>query len=138
MENMENIEIFNDIPGYEGLYQVSNLGRVKSLIKYKGTIERILRPGICTSGYYMVILSKNKKLKTISVHKLVSIVFLGHEPDGHRIVIDHINGDRLDNRVENLQFITQRQNTVKSLLLNENLSSKYTGVTWHKINKNGK
>ncbi len=120
-------EIFKDIPGYESLYQVSNLGNVKSLKYYK---ERILKPSDNGYGYYTIKLYKEGKQKTIRIHILVAMAFLNHVPDGYKIVVDHINNDKLDNRVENLQLITQRENNSKD---KKGYSSKYTGVTWHKV-----
>jgi uncharacterized protein YebE (UPF0316 family) len=64
------------------------------------------------------------------------MAFLGHKPDGtHKLVVDHINNNTLDNRIENLQLITQRENASKYFLTKKK-SSQYTGVFWHKqINK---
>ena len=127
-------EIFKEIPGYEGLYQVSNLGNVKSLERkvrccggHSRTVkERILKPGI-SNGYYVVNLCLNGKQKHY-VHKLVSITFLEHVPNGYKIVVDHINNIKTDNRVNNLQLISQRNNTSKDKF-RLNTSSKYVGVT---------
>ena len=129
-------EIFKDIPNYEGVYQVSNLGRVKSLnrviLRRDGknytAKEKILKSGVGGNGYLIVNLSCEGKFKTKSVHQLVAIVFLNHTPCGHKIVVDHINCDEQDNRLENLQLISQRENTSKD----KKGSSKYTGVNWHK------
>jgi hypothetical protein len=131
-------EIFKDIPGYEGLYQVSNLGRVKSLPRkvcnHKGchiSKEKFLKPGK-SKCYYSVVLS-NPKLNIIQskkVHQLVAMAFLGHQPDGTmNKVIDHINNDQSDNRLENLQITTNRENCSKDV---KNKTSKYTGVSWCK------
>jgi hypothetical protein len=125
---MNNIEFFKDVPNYEGLYQVSNIGNVKSL-KYGK--ERILKPGIISSGYYTVALSKEGKPKTIGVHVLVAMAFLGHNPYGHKIEVDHKNDIKTDNRFENLQILSgdrHRRKPKKSM----NTSSKYTGVGWDK------
>ena len=127
------IEEFRDIKGYEGIYQVSNLGRVKTLsrdIKCRGgfrTIkEKILKTTTGKKGYLQISLSKIEcKRKTISIHQLVAIAFLNHVPDGHRVVVDHINNARTDNRVKNLQLITNRENISKEI----RGSSKYTGVS---------
>lgn len=128
---MENIvEEFRDIPGYEGLYQASSLGNIKSLGNNNFRKEKILKPGLKKSGYYDVRLSKNGKAKSMRVHKLVAMAFLAHKPDGTmNIVVDHINNVKTDNRVENLQLITIRENSSKD---KKGYSSKYVGVCWYK------
>jgi hypothetical protein len=127
------MEEFRDIPGYEGLYQVSNLGRVKSLGNNQKRKEKILNPRVSTWGYNQVLLSKNKIIKNNLVHKLVAMAFLNHIPCGHKIVVDHINDNKLDNRLENLQLISQRENVFKT---QGKYSSKYKGVCLHKkLNK---
>ncbi len=124
-----NLEFWKDILGYDGHYQVSNLGRVKS-IKFNN--EKILKGGINSGGYLVVSLILNKKQFSASIHQLVAMAFLGHVPDGtQKIVVDHINNIKTDNRAENLQLITSRENTEKYHLTRKT-SSKYTGVTWHK------
>jgi hypothetical protein len=133
-------EIWKDVIDYEGHYKVSNLGRVKSLSREvfkKGKYpfickERILKLGMDKKGYYQVNLCKNGKVKTYKPHKLVAINFLSHKPCGMKIVVDHINNDRLDNRVQNLQLITNRENSSKDRI---NGTSKYVGVCWCKIKK---
>ena len=123
------MEIWKTIPNYED-YQVSNLGNVKSLKWYKGTSERIIVSSKSSNGYLLVKLCENKKCKTFSVHQLVAVAFLGHTPDGtNKIVIDHINGNKMDNRVENLQLITNRENGTKD---RKGYSSKHAGVGWDK------
>jgi len=119
-------EIWKDIKGYEGHYQVSNLGSIKSL---KFGKERILKPSKDRDGYLLVVLSKDSKPKTFTVHQLIAIAFLDHTPNGHKIVIDHIDNDKLNNYVGNLQLVTQRKNTTKDRLRG---SSKYIGVCWYK------
>jgi hypothetical protein len=119
-------EIWKDVIGYEGLYEVSNLGRVKSL---KCNKEKILKPAISGRGYSQVNLTKNNKSITRSVHKLVAMAFLNHRPCGMTLVVDHINNNQLDNRVDNLQIITQKENSLKS---HRKYSSKYVGVSWDK------
>ena len=122
-------EIFKDIPGYEGLYQVSNLGRVKSL---KCGKEKLLKNSINFQGYYRVGLSKDRKLFTKKIHQLVAIAFLNHIPCKYKIIVDHINNNPLDNRLENLQLITVRENTSKD---RKDGSSKYIGVSFQKERK---
>jgi len=122
-------EIWKSIEGHES-YEVSNLGRVKSL---KCNKERILRPSVDNgSGYLKVNLYKNTKMKTKKVHQLVAIAFLNHKPNGHKLVVDHVNTAKTDNRLVNLQIITHRENISKDT---KGLN-KYTGVSWSKLNKN--
>ena len=122
---MEN-EIWKDVIGYEGLYQISNSGRVKSLGNNKFKKEKILKDCNDYRGYYKVSLSKNGNVKLRKIHQLVAIAFLNHKPDGtSKIVVDHINDIKTDNRVENLQIITQRENAFKT---QGNYTSNYKGV----------
>lgn len=116
-------EIWKDVIGYEGIYQVSNLGRVKSL-KYNK--ERIFKPALSGRGYSQVNLTKNNKSITRAVHKLVAMAFLNHIPCGMKLVVDHINNNQLDNRVENLHIVTQRENSHKT---QSKYSSTYKGVS---------
>lgn len=133
-------EQFRDIPGYEGLYQVSNLGNVKSLPrmvlrngKYPFVCkEKILKFHKNPSGYYCLTLNKDAKKKYFTVHQLVCVAFLNHIPCGHELVIDHINDNRLDNRIDNLHLVTQRYNAYKT---QGRYSSKHKGVSWHKKKK---
>ena len=126
-------EIYKDIPNYEGIYQVSNLGNVKSiernrkgandvLIKVK---ERILKARKYKSGYMMLGLSKNSKTKTRLVHQLVAEAFLNHVPNKHISVVNHIDFNRINNNVNNLEIVTMRENSNKKHIETE---SKYVGV----------
>jgi len=126
-------ELWKDIPDHEGLYQASNMGRIRSVDKtvfngkgYWVRKGKILSQSNC-KGYKNLSLCKNGKSKTHFVHKLVAMTFLNHKPDGMNIVIDHINEDKIDNRIENLQIITHRENILKSID-KTNTSSKYVGV----------
>ena len=106
-------EIWKDIHGYEGLYQVSNLGQVKSL---KFGKERILKFNLSSNNYYSVELYLNGKNKRILVHQLVAMVFLDHVIDGHKIEVDHIDGNRYNNTSINLQLLTTKEHTNKDWL----------------------
>lgn len=132
-----NLEIWKDIPNYEGLYQVSDLGRVKSLSRTitKGNItyvtkDKILKQSVDSVGYPCVNLSDYKKQKTFRVHQLVAIAFFNHLPNKYDgLIVDHIDNNKLNNMTTNLQLITNRKNSSKD---KKNKTSKYTGVSWHK------
>jgi hypothetical protein len=130
-------EIWKEILGYEGLYQVSNCGNVKSLSRTitKGNItyatkDKLLKQSIDTVGYPYVNLSDYKKQKTFRVHQLVAIAFLNHTPNKYDgLLVDHIDGNKLNNNLSNLQLVTNRKNSSKD---RKNKTSKFTGVSWHK------
>lgn len=135
-------EIFKAIPGFEGVYEVSDLGRVKSLsreIKYKNRTaiskERIFKPGVDVHGYLTVSLRKDSKTEHKRVHQLVAMAFLNHTPCRYKLVVDHIDNNPSNNRLENLQLITNRENTSKD---RKNKTSNFTGVCWDKRNNKWK
>jgi len=106
-------EIWKDIPGYQNKYQASNEGRVRSLL-YKnrfGTYKRkkqfIMKPHIHPRGYLKIDLEQ----RTFFVHRLVGMAFLGKSS----LVINHKNGKQTDNRIENLEWVTQKQNAQHAL-----------------------
>ena len=129
------MEIYKDIEGYEGLYQISNLGRVKRLERFslnnKKLKEKYLKNTL-DNRYYRVGLSKESKSKIFNVHQLVAVAFLNHVIDGHNIVVDHIDNNPLNNSFENLQLVTSRYNSSKD---KKGYSSRYTGVSWAKNSK---
>lgn len=102
------MEIWKDIPGYEGRYQVSNLGRVKSLNYNKTGIEQIMVVENIR-GYLSLNLSRNGKVKHFRVHRLVWEAFNGPIPEDMQV--NHINEDKSDNRLENLNLMTPKENT---------------------------
>lgn len=129
MENQK--EIWKPIPGYEGNYEFSNLHNVKSLSRFikRGnggfwSKERILKQTF-DNGYLRVGLWVNGKIKCLGIHQLVAMEHLGHIPKGKFIVVDHKNEIKNDNRLENLQIITGRENINRSI---KNSTSKYSGV----------
>ena len=134
------MEIWKDIPNYEGLYQVSNLGNVKTLEKIVLrndkypflSKEKVLKQNKSRYGYNLTTLRKNKKSKTFSTHKLVCMAFLNHNSSSRFVVINHINRIRTDNRLENLEIITQRENCN---FKNKKTTSKYIGVYLRNDNK---
>lgn len=104
---------WKDIPGYEGFYQANCSGGIRSLnyLAHSGVIKE-LKTCLRKSGYLVVCLGKNGKNKLYKVHQLIAMTFLQHVPDGMNSVIDHINGDKLDNRIENLRIVSQKENTI--------------------------
>ena len=122
------MEIWKPIKDYEGLYEVSSLGRVKSLRRNK-----VMNVFFDSRKYIIVSLRKDSIRKTFRVHSLVAESFLNHVRNGRMdLVIDHINDNPSDNRVENLQIITQRENTCKT---QGRYTSKYKGVCWYSRDK---
>lgn len=109
-------EIWKDIENYEGLYQVSNLGRIKSFPR-NGTIkqERILKQTIDNNGYLIVGLHKNNKAKKVCVHWLVANAFIPKKETDE--VINHIDGNKLNNTLNNLERCTQSHNVKESIRL---------------------
>lgn len=114
---METEEIWKDIIGYEGLYQVSNLGRVKSLSNNFSRKEKILKNHKNSGGYLRVVLNKNRKAKRYYIHRLVSEYFIDNPNNLPQI--DHINTDRTDNRVENLRWVTHKENMNNPLTIDK-------------------
>lgn len=109
-------EIWKDIEGYEGIYQVSNLGRVRSVDRYvqhnygglKFQSGKILKPSIQNTGYYYVLLYKNGKALRKTLHRIIAKAFIPNPENKPQI--DHINGIRTDNRIENLRWVTPSEN----------------------------
>ena len=109
---MPEKEIWKDIEGYEGKYQVSNLGRVRSLLNIRGNkreIPKILKGYLDRYGYLLVRLYKNSKPKPLLVHRLVAKDFIPNPKNKSQV--NHINGIKTDNRVRNLEWDTAKENT---------------------------
>lgn len=116
-------EIWKDVVGYEGLYKVSNLGRIFSIRR-----NTIMHPSLNVQGYYRVHLKCSKKtLKTKNVHLLVAYSFLNHTACGMKLVINHKDHDKTNNNVDNLEVVTQRYNS-QHTFFNKKKSSQYIGV----------
>ena len=102
------IEIWRDIIGYEGMYQISNTGNVKSLVRKNNKVEKILKPAINTEGYKHVILFKNKVSHNTRIHRLVARHFI--ENPLNKKCVNHIDGVKTNNNVTNLEWVTNSEN----------------------------
>lgn len=120
------MEIWKDVVGYEGLYQVSNIGRIKSMRRgiiykdveicrngFKSTFihpvrERIMKQHSYGTGYKQIMLSNKGTKSSPAVHRLVISAFVGPLPDGCQV--NHKDGNKSNNRVENLEYVTAREN----------------------------
>lgn len=125
IKNLEN-EIWVDVKDWEGLYQVSNMGRVKvfgRLVVYgnktRHTKDKILKPSKRPDDYYVVGLCRDGGRIIVNLHRLVAEHFIINDDPINKNDVDHINKDSLDNRVENLRWTTRKEN-------NNNRKRKYT------------
>jgi hypothetical protein len=107
-------EIWKDIPEFEGFYQVSNYGRVRScdrcITRPSGVVfqkGKILSPSTNKAGYFGLVLCKDGR-KPRMIHSLVASAFLGERPDDY--CINHKDGNKLNNAVTNLEYCTQKEN----------------------------
>jgi hypothetical protein len=127
------MEQWKDIPGFDGYYQASPLGNIRSLDRHTYQGERIgyvLRKGkvlraAIWGGYYGVVLRVDSKSWTVPVHRLVAMTF--HPAVEGKNEVNHKNGIKTDNRAENLEWVTRRENIIHALetgLLKGNCGSK--------------
>jgi hypothetical protein len=119
------MEIWKEIKGYEGLYKINNNGQVFS---YKN--NRMLKQSIDSSGYYCVGLS-DKNSKIFRIHKLMAITFLNHIPNKYTSVIDHVDNNKLNNCIDNIQIISQRKNLTKDRKKNSLLGTSFYKGKYH-------
>lgn len=113
INNIEDLpnEIWKDVPDYEGIYQVSNKGRIKSLARIVGHCKRkdkIIIPKDNRTGYYKVNLYKDSKCKNHYIHRLVASAFISNE--NNKPCINHKDHNRKNNNVENLEWCTYKEN----------------------------
>lgn len=128
-------EVWKDIPSLQNMYQASNLGRIKSkkreVINSKGRNyikpEQILSSNDNGRGYLSVMLAIEGKYFRRYIHRLVMEAFNGHSD----LTVDHINSDKSNNKLENLRYLTQRENTVAFQMQNLNKSCKSVGVSFY-------
>lgn len=107
------MEIWKDVIGFEGIYQVSNMGQIKSLERYdrrgfKKWPTRILKPAKTRYGYHQILLCKNGQRFKRYVHHIVTEAFIGERPAGKQC--NHINGIKTDNSIDNLEYCTASEN----------------------------
>lgn len=110
------MEKWVDIPGYENYYQVSNMGRVRSLPRFvpharnNGRLlkGKVLKPRKNKPGYVFVSLYRNGSGENIQIHQLVMMSFIGYPPEGY--CVNHKNGIKTDNSLSNLEYVTYKEN----------------------------
>lgn len=137
MLNMQS-EIWKDITGFEGMYQVSDLGGVKTLGRtylHQGIRQGWWKEGLLTGksngkGYMHVVLRREGRSYRFAVHRLVMAAFVGAPCQG--VEVDHTNGIKEDNRLCNLRYCTRIDNMRAGNHIRKNKSSRYVGVRWHK------
>lgn len=130
-------EIWKDIEGYEGLYHISNFGRVKSLSKIiKGrnsnrVIKEKIRTIFLSYGYLGLLLCNDNKQKKFLIHRLIAKAFIENPDKKH--IVNHIDGNKLNNSIENLEWVNIRENCCHSYL-GKKTTSNYVGVHYRKKN----
>jgi NUMOD4 motif./HNH endonuclease. len=117
------MEKLKDIKGYEGLYQASSIGKIKSLVGRYSNVE-FLKEGVTKAGYKTVSLCKDGRRTSKSVHRLIAETFLGNS----KLDINHKDGNKSNNNIENLEYVTKSENikhAIKIIYLNLTLKNSY-------------
>lgn len=113
------------IPGYEGLYMANNYGEIMRLPREQSNDltggvsvfpSKILKPKVSKSGYLHIQLTKDGKPKTFLVHRIIAMTFLEQE-NGDELQVNHIDGDKTNNQITNLEFTTAKENTRHAFLI---------------------
>lgn len=134
---MTQKEIWRPVKGYEGLYEVSSLGKVRSYQNYGGGLRetpKILKASLDKYGYLGLTLCKEAVHKRKTVHRLVAEAFV--DTDDYSLTIDHKNGIKMDNRADNLEWVTSKENTLRSAALGLKPTGERHGnhkLTWEKV-----
>lgn len=115
-------EIWKDVKGYEKLYQISNMGRVRSMNYRRKNVIGILNPGRDKDGYLQVNLSKKGKTRMSKIHRLVAEAFILKEKNKNQV--NHKDGNKENNHIENLEWCTNSENLVHSHYVLKNTHGK--------------
>lgn len=144
-------EVWKDIPGYEGLYQVSNLGNIKSLNAYNHNIEMMLNCPVHHSGYRIVILKVNNVKKTFNVHKLVAETFISNKTNFKyydekdklkyienldKLQVNHKDENKTNNNVSNLEWCTPKYNSNYGTRINRIIQNESKQVNQYDLQGN--
>lgn len=131
---------YKDIPGYETHYQISSTGELVSksreVIRKSHTMSiksQKIKVFLDNSGYLSCNLYKEGRGRHFRIHQLVAMAFLNHKPNNFETVVDHIDGNKLNNNLENLRILQNWENISKSV--NKNYIQKHKGITYHSRDK---
>ena len=118
---MANREIWKPVPGYEGFYEVSSLGRIRGvdrMIMRKDGKKYPVKGAILSpkkrryDGYLEITLRREGHMKTFKIHRLVMLTFVGEPPEG-KYEVDHKDGDPENNRLSNLEYVSKKENYMR-------------------------
>jgi hypothetical protein len=104
-------EIWKDINDFEGIYEISNKGRIKAAYR-QGNRCRLLKPHLGKNGYYDVLLRNKEIKKKITIHRLLGLHFIENDDPINKYMIDHIDRNRTNNNLDNLRWVTPLENTL--------------------------
>lgn len=110
--------LWKPVPGYEGYYEISNDGLLRSVARismnslgyYRQLQGCLMAPSVNKSGYVKYSLAKDGKSKTITAHQLVAMAFLGHNREFNHLTVNHIDGDKTNNQIDNLEIVSMTEN----------------------------
>lgn len=129
-------EIFKDVVNYEGIYQISNFGNIKTLKRniYNklGKLhyiqpEKLLKPTVFKNGYKYISMHKNKKVKVKTIHSLVAEAFIYNIHN--KRTINHIDGNKLNNHISNLEWATDKENLEHNF--NIGITKRYSVIAYN-------